>query len=106
MRNQQTTKALDAARAIKAADTGHIFALYAVSSNTYPGFPPPSDEETCIFEFVKVPKDGPGGFIRTGVLFYDQDQDMAVNLANCVNEECGLDIDDAERIVAENMARA
>lgn len=96
---------LEAARALKAEDTAHAFALWAVPSETPPNEPPPSEAECEAFEFVKVYRDGPDGFERTGLVFWDEDVGMAVNLACCVNEECGLDQEAAERIVAINQAR-
>lgn len=96
---------IEAARALKAEDPEHAFALWAVPSETPPNEPPPSEEEASAFEFVKVYRDGACGYVSTGLRFWDMDASMAVNLACCVNEEYGLDQEEAERIVAANQAR-
>lgn len=96
---------VDAAAAIMKADQAGDWVYWAVRSEIVPADPQPSDAEAIPFELVKVYTHGPSGYTRTGLLFWDESDDMAENLACCINEECGHDPDAVVEIVGANMAR-
>lgn len=79
--------------------------FWAVRAEAAPAEPPPSEAETTAFELVKVRTSGPGGYEPTGLLFWDENDDMAENLACCINEDCGIGPDRVLEIVRANMAR-
>lgn len=95
----------EAERLVKVfGDTDVLWAVEA-SGEQEPCYPKPSVEEGIVFEFVLVNREGPSGYQKTGLLFWDENIDMAENLAECFMEQGGYDPDETCEAVRANVQR-
>jgi len=90
------------------AEAGKSHVLWAVEAEPgkMPSWLAPCKDANKVFEFVLVERDGPSGFTRTGLLFWDESLDMAENLAECFMEEGGHDPDETYQAVRANVMKS